>query len=296
MACDKKTSGIVLEGMNLTFGKRNTVCITPVFPVVESSAFKISTPDTKYYFWMNDGAGVDPAIVGYTGVEVDTSAATDEAGVVAALKTEMELNDFWATISTDTLSLKVEAKDIGTVLEAVVDVDTTYTFETDIVGVGGFLGKTEAVEMAMEVTSFDVTANQTGETVLDKFVTGMSATVTTTLLEMTAENWSLLIGEGLGGNYTPSAGTEVTGYGSDSINKSFFEVAGELVMHPVRLADTDKTRDVTIFKCVVQPESINFDATDKQGMSISFSALLDETKNGKINLFAFGDSDQDLRA
>lgn len=295
MACDKKTTGIRLEAMNATFGKKNTVCITPVFPVVESSSFKVSTPLVKYYFWMNDGAGVDPAYVGYTGIEVDTSTATNEAEVVVLLKAAMETVEFWATISTDTLSLKVESKKIGKVLEAAVDVDTTFVIETDIVGVGGFLGLTEAIEMSMEVSTFDITANQAGETILDKFITGVSASISTTLLQMTEENWRLLIGEGVGGNYTPAGGTEVTGYGSASINKSFFAIAGELVLHPVAAEDTDYSRDLTFHLTTVNPESINFDGTDKQGMAITFDALLDESKDSSVNLFTFGDSSQDLR-
>lgn len=295
MACDVKSTGIRLEAMRATYGKKNRVCITPVLPIVESSAFKISTLETKYYFWMNDGAGTDPVIAGYTGVEVDTSAATSEAEVVVLLKTAIEALGFWATISTDTLSLSVEVKVVGKVLEVAVDVDTTFDIHTDTPGIGGFLGLTEAVEMTMEVSTFDITANQTGETVLDKFITGVLASMSTTLLQMTSDNWSLLIGEGVGGNYTPVAGTEVTGYGSASVNKSFFSIAGELTLQPVSAEVSDHSRDLTFHQTVVNPESINFDGVEKQGMAITFEALLDESKNSAINLFAFGDSTQDLR-
>lgn len=297
MACDKRSTGIVLEGCQVYFGKKNKTCVTPVFPVVESSAFKFSTGEVKYYAWLNDGAGVDPALAGYTGVEVDTSAATNEAEVATALKTAIEaaLTDVRVTISTDTLSASIENVKIGVVLEASVDVDTTFDIHTDLAGIGGDLGKTEALDMSMEVEAFDVTANQSGTVVLDKFVTGMSAEISTTLLQMTKENWSLLIGEGIGGNYTPSSGTEITGYGTDSINKSFFDIAGELVLHPLRLAEDDYSRDITLHQCVVQPASINFDSTEKQGMEVTFTALLDESKNGAVNLFAFGNSKQDIR-
>ncbi len=298
MACDKRSTGIVLEGCQVYFGKKNKTCITPVFPVVESSSFKFSTPTTKYYAWMNDGAGVDPAFVGYTGIEVDTSAATNEVEVVVAIKTAIEIaliDIARVTISTDTLSATLENVFIGAVLEASADVDTTFAIETEVVGSGGDLGKTEALDMSMEVETFDVTANQSGNVVLDKFITGLSAEISTTLLQMTKENWSLLIGEGIGGNYTPAGGTELTGYGTDSINKSFFDIAGELVLHPLRLAENDRSRDVTLHQCVVQPASINFDSTEKQGLEVTFTGLLDESKNGAISLFAFGDSKQDTR-
>lgn len=295
MACDTNTSGIVLEGMFVSFGAKEKTCITAVYPVVESSSFSFSSPSTDYYAWINDGAGVDPAPAGKTGIEVDTSAATSESEVVDAFKTAIETaNAGWVTKSTDGLSFTLENRDIGSVT-ATADVDTTFTFETVKSGFGGDLGKTEAIEMSMEVTSFDVTANQTGETILDKFVTAVSAEISTEVLEMTADNWSKLIGEQLGNDFTPMGGTKVTGYGDASINRSYFEIGGELVLHPVRLDSSDKSRDITFHRTVCNPESINFDATEKQAMSVTFTALLDETKNSNINLFTFGDSTQDLR-
>lgn len=295
MACDVKSSGIILEGMRATFGKKDTVCITPAFPIVEGSYFKISTPLVKYVFWMNDGAGTDPVVAGYTSIEVDTSAATTEVEVVALLKTAMETVEFWATISTDTLSLEVKNKVIGAVLEAAVDVDSTFVIVTDVVGLGGFLGLTEPLEMSMEVESVDITANQTGNTVLDKFVTAVSASMSTTILQMTKENWSRLVGQGVGGTFTPAGGTEVIGYGSASINKSFFAIAGELNLQPISAEETDHSRDLTFHSTVPNPESINFDSLEKQGMAVTFDALLDASKNANINLFTFGDSSQDLR-
>ena len=296
MACNTKTQNIVLEGCFISFGKKNNTCVTPVFPVVESSSFKFSTPGIKYYAWVNDGAGVDPALSGYTGIEVDTSAATDESEVVAAFVTAIEaVADVWATISTDTISFTVENKSVGVVLEASVDVDSTFDIHTDIVGVGGDLGKTEDIEMSFEAGTVDITSSQSGETVLDKFVSSISAEISTALLEMTAETWANIVGSGLGSNYTAPGSEELTGYGLASINKSFFDIAGELVLHPVRLDASDRSRDVTFHKTVCNPESINFSSTEQQAMACTFTALPDETKDSKINLFTFGDSKADMR-
>lgn len=297
MACDKRSTGIVLEGCRVFFGKKNKTCVTPVFPVTENTYFVFSTIDTEYYCWMNGGTGVDPAIAGKTAIEIDVSGALDESDVVQALKEDIELvvTDVRVTISSDGLSISIENILIGKVLSVAADINSTFTIGNDIVGVGGDLGKTEAIDVSMEVETFDVTANQTGSTVLDKFITGVSAEASTTLLQMTKENWSLLVGEGVGGNLTPAGGEEVTGYGEASINKSFFNIAGELVLHPLRLADDDYSRDFTIHQAVVQPASINFDSTEKQGMEVTFTGMLDEGKNKEINLFVFGNSKQDLR-
>lgn len=295
MACTT-TQNIVLEGMNVSFGAKEKTCVSPVYPVVESSHFLFSSPSVDYYAWVNDGAGVDPAVAGRTGIEVDTSSATDIEGVIDAFKTAIETaNVGWVTKSDDALSFSLENRAIG-VVTATADVDTTFTFEQLKAGFGGDLGKTEAIELSMEVGSFDITANQTGEIVLDKFITSLSAEISTEILEMTADNWSKLVGNQLGNDFTPSGGTKVTGYGDASINRSFFEVGGELVLHPVRLDSSDRSRDITFHKTVCNPESINFDSTEKQAMSVTFTALLDESKNTAINLFTFGDATtQDLR-
>lgn len=299
MACNQSLLGIVVEPMNLTFGKKNKTCVTPVFPVVESSAFKFSTPEVKYYAWMNDGAGFDPALVGYTAIEVDTSAATNEAEVVTAIKGAVEAaaNEVLVTISDDTLSASFENLAIGPVLEASIDVDTTFEIHTDTVGFGGALGYSEDIDLAIEASTLDITASQTGETLLDKFITGVSCEMSTTLLDTSAEAWSNIVGNGVGGNYTPSAGTEVTGYGAASVGKSFYEIAGTLVMHPVSRDASDHSRDVTIPLCAALPSSITYSGTDKSGMEITFSALLDGSLNSLVNLFHFGEGSttQDLR-
>ena len=115
------------------------------------------------------------------------------------LKEDIELvvTDVRVTISSDGLSISIENILIGKVLSVAADINSTFTIGNDIVGVGGDLGKTEAIDVSMEVETFDVTANQTGSTVLDKFITGVSAEASTTLLQMTKENWSLLVGEGV---------------------------------------------------------------------------------------------------
>lgn len=298
MACDQRTSNIVLEAMNVSFGFKNKTCITPIAVVPESASFKFSTLDTKYYAYYDSGAAVDPSFAGYTGVLVDVSSATTIAEVAAASKTAIEtaVTDVLVTISTDTLSFVIENMDLGTVLEESVDVDTTFDIVKEVVGSGGNLGATEAIDLSFEVSTFDVMANQSGETLLDKFITGISCELSTSLLETSAENWANIVGSGVGSNYTPAAGTELTGMGTSSINRSFFDISGELSLHPVRLPASDRSRDVTIPKCVAQPASINFDGTDKSAFEVTFTALLDTSLNAGINLFHFGDGRQDKRA
>tara|TARA_R110000850_G_scaffold258755_1_gene385443 strand:+ start:74 stop:970 length:897 start_codon:yes stop_codon:yes gene_type:complete len=297
MACNTKTSQIVVEAMNVTFGLKNKTCVTPTAVVPESASFKFSSTTVKYYAYYDSGAAVDPAFAGYTGILVDVSAATTIAEVVIATKTAIEAaaTDVLVTISDDTLTASIEVMLVGPILEQTVDVDTLFLIETEKVGFGGDLGATESIDLSFEVSTLDITASQSGETLLDKFITGIACSMSTTLLETSAENWANIMGSGVGSNFTPSGGTELTGLGTASINRSYFDIASELTLHPVRLPSTDRSRDITIPKCVAEPASITFDGAEKSGFEVNFSALLDNDVDAAINLFHFGDGIQDKR-
>ena len=295
MACQQEST-VITEPVEVSWGRQEITCVTPVFPVVESSHILISSQSVGYYLWQNDGAGVDPAVAGRTGIEIDTSAATSAAEVAQAWVTAIEANgSFYAKISEDGLSVEIKTLEIGATLGAPVDVDTTATVELEVTGVGGDLGFTQdAVEFSFTLESLDLTVNQLGTTPVEKTVNGVTGQITMTLAEMTVEKWELIIGDCLGGKYTPPAGTQVVGVGRESIGKSFFREGGILVVHPLNRATKD--RDLTFFKCCPLPDTINFDSQAQQGMSVTFDALIDESINPAINLWAYGDSSQDLRA
>ena len=67
-------------------------------------------------------------------------------------------------------------------------------------------------------------------------------------------------------------------------------------MHPSRFEDSDKSYDITFFKSAPKPASINFSGEEAQVMEVTFTALLDSSVQEAINLMAFGDSSQDVRA
>lgn len=299
MACDSTTKTIFLEAANVSWGQEEKSCITPATGLTGGEYFKISSKDTKYVVWTSvNSVGSDPAVTGYTSIEVAVGASYTVADWITAYITAIEATgDFLAVGSSDGLSVKTTAIYVGAVLETITDVDTSFTFSVLTTGFGGDLGKTkEAIEISFEVSTFDVLANQTGESKLDKIQTGSNASLSMSLLEMTSARWEQVIGNGYGDSYTPSGGTEVFGFGTSKINNSVFDSAGKLVLHPVRLESTDLSRDVVFWKTVPLPESINYDGTDTQAMSVSFEALVDEEITEEISLFSFGDWTQDLRA
>jgi hypothetical protein len=299
MACTTETKTIVLEAARVSWGKEDKNCVTPAAGLTGGEYFEISSQDTEYYVWTDiNNASVDPAPAGKTAIEVDVPTAYTVADWITAFITAAEASgDFFAEASSDGLSVKVETVKVGAVVSALADVDTSFTFESLQAGIGGDLGKTkEGIEISYEATLFDVKSNQTGELLLDQIIQGTNASATMSLLEVTKEKLGLIFGEGYGDKYTPAGGTEVVGFGSSKNFTSSFDSAGKLILHPVRLADSDRSEDVVFHKCVPLPESINYDGTDTKALSVSFNALVDESKASEVSLFAIGDWQQDLRA
>jgi hypothetical protein len=298
MACTTQTKNFRLEAANIYFGKEDITCITPDNTLTGGEYFKISTPAIKYAVWTEVNlVGTAPVVAGYTIVKVTVGAAYTVAQWIAAFKTALEATDnFLVTASTDGLSCKAENLEIGAPLEVAVDVDTSFVFANLQTGFGGSLGKTkEGIEVTFETTLFDVLSNQNGETLEDQIIQGHKASLTASLLEITEDNLKNIISKSLGDELTPPAGTIGIGYGTSKNFLSTFTYAGKLILHPVRLASTDRTKDFCFWKCIPLADSIAYDGTDTQALSVSFNALVDDTKDNAINLCIFGDWKQDFR-
>jgi hypothetical protein len=305
MACDQRTATIFLEAASVRYGAEELSCITPNNTLTGGEYFNISSIDTDFYVWTDiDDGSVDPAPANRTGIEVDVSAGYTVADWITAFKSAIEavvdVNSdpvFFANASSDGLSVSVEAIDIGAPNAPLADFDTSFTFEVDREGFGGDLGKTkEGIEVSFEASTFDVQSNQTGLLLLDQIIQSTGASLSASFLELTEDRLRSLIAKGYGDSYTPGGGTEVFGFGTSKNFQSSFDQGGKLILHPIRLPDTNRSADVVFWKTLPLPESINYDGTDSQALSASFTALVDESKREEIRVFARGDWKQDLRA
>ena len=305
MACDQRTATIFLEAAEITYGAEEQSCITPDALASTSEYFSISSPVQTYHCWLDiNSTGADPAPANSLPIEVDVGVGYTVSewltAAKAAFEAVLESGDpvFRATISSDGLSLGVEAVDIGAPLSALVDVDTGWVFEVDKAGFGENLGKTkEGIEVSYEVSSFDVFANQTGPALLlDQIIQGTGASLTAGFLELSKERLTTIIGNGYGDSFTPGGGTELIGFGTSKLFQSSFDQGGKLILHPIRLAASDRSRDVVFHKTLPLPESMNYDGTDSQALNCSFTALVDDSKRAEISVFAIGDWKQDIRA
>jgi hypothetical protein len=296
---------IYLEAASVRWGKAH--CRSLLFPantanVLAGLYLPINYMDADLgkvngYVWFDDGVETDPAPTGLTLISAIDVVSGDSAAVVAAsFKTAIDALDpkVVKVLSVTSATAVLENKYIGAIT-AETDPDTTGVTNTTLVaGVGLDLGDTaEGIELAMEVSTTDINSNQKGGLVLDSIYQGSSASISMSLLELNEERFELLVGQVTGDTVTPASGTTVTGYGESRLFQSLLNLGGQLILHPIRLAANDRSRDVIFWKSAPVPTSINYDGTAAQVMAVDFVAYLDTTKKTAINLFLRGDWTQD---
>lgn len=239
----------------------------------------------QYYVWLDAGTGTDPLIANKTGIQVVYTSG-DSASVIAGLaKTAIEAaGEFNVTLSAGVA--EIENKFLGEI--AVEDFSNAGSI-AKVVNKIGFGGKLGAIaqgggSLSTEQSLEDILSDQTGDIILDQIIKGSSVSCDLTLLEMNTSRWESLIGNA----YGDVEGTSV-GYGTSKLYKSSFDYAGMLVGHPIRLALTDRSADIVIWKTTPNLGSLNFSGSEVQSAEFSFVALRDSTKPSTVDLFARGD-------
>lgn len=248
---------------------------------------------TAHYFWLNNGSSVDPMVPGATGHAI---AYTDgDAGSVIAAAAQVQIDavaDLKGAVSGDTVTY--ENAFIGKVEEGDKSNASLLTFVQLQESIGGDLGATlEGIELAPAVTTGNLISNQTGNYILGQVLQGAEVSLTASLAELTQERWETVVGGVVGDTFTPVAGTPLTGYGESKLFQNLFDLGGKLILHPIRLADNDRSEDVIFWRSAPLPETLNYDGLSQQGLAVSFVAYLDRSKPKEINIFARGDWSQD---
>jgi uncharacterized protein (DUF697 family) len=287
--------------MELYYGKRNIDCITvTTVASINGKYFDFDKTNfsgtlTLYRVWYDvNNTGVAPSAGGRTLVEVDLDATPTIAEVVTASAAALTALP-GVSVRSNTTMFEIINTHMGAVTAA-VDGTTGWTFESVAVGVKEGLGGTDgAVEVSFEKETVAINADQKGAILLGELISSVSCSVSCTILEMTAARWKTLMGNVVGGTLTPGGGTEIVGLGEAAIGRNLVNVSRELILKPVN-SGSDNTRNLTLYKTAVQPESISFSGTEKSSMSVTFNAYLDTNKNTNINLFGFGNSFQDIEA
>lgn len=298
MGCTTQQSSYRISAANVKWGRKEKTCIDTDtgLGLTGGEYFLLSSVDTNYYVWIDvDNGSVDPAIAGRTGIEVDVASGYSASDLASALKSAIEAaSNLLVTVKDSGTCACIEDMELGAPLSAIADGDTGMTITQSVAGIGGYLGKTSGgIEIAVENNSTEILSDQGGSIPEDIINQGTNVTVTMSLLEMTKEKWQLLIGEGVGDNYTPAGGTQVTGYGTNKNYQSLLDLSGCLLIEPIDRPNRDE--DLLFWKAIPIPSSFSFSGTDPIATEFTFNTFSDDSKASEVDIMVCGDVSQDFR-
>ena len=145
----------------------------------------------------------------------------------------------------------------------------------DGVDLGGTLGN---ISFTAKYMKANIMADQSGQTVRDRRVSGIEVTLTTELTEIQNKDiWKVVF---------PHATKIGTGTGSlaaikfdQNVGDGDLANAKQLVLHPLSKPDADLSTDYTFFKAVASAESsITFGPTEQARLKIVWNILPDESQ------------------
>lgn len=247
-----------------------------------------------YYAWFDENnTDVDPAPGGgLTAIPVDYAASASASAIATAFQTAVDgVTGFSASISGTEVTVVRDA--FGATTDSTLgDVGALISLTKCSDGKDVYLGLLDGdVEVAFEEATLELTAHQTGTTVRADLRQGVNATVSLTLKESDNALRKDMFTGSAGGAVTGGL-SEVYGWGSLKQGLSTIVDAGKLVMHPVALDISDKSRDLCFWKAYPLISSLTFSGENPEVMAIEFKCYLDDAKAEGINLFAFGDWSQ----
>ena len=283
-----------LEAATARWGRSQCRTITTVADVADSldgTYFDLNLIgydflEAQYYVHF----GADPVIVGKTAIPATITTGDTAAVVAAAIKTAVDAADIacFVTVASDVVTIENQVQ--GAVTAETDSGSTGFTLAVGTVGLSVELGATSGpLDLALSTEAVDIVSNQTGSLIGSQIFTGATAEVSMSLIEVTKERFDILVGEVTGDSVTPVAGTKVTGFGESRLFQSLDELGGQLILHPIRLAASDKSADVVFHRSAPKVETLNFDGSSVQEMPVTFTAYLDQNFNSAINLFVKGD-------
>lgn len=284
-----QVANIKIQPVNVTWEIEDQVCIETIADTSDSLDGKYFTLMGTHYIWLDGVAAVDPAPVGLTAVPV-AYASNDSANVIAGLiQVALDaLGDFSATVADNVVI--VTSADVLTKSDS-ADVDTGFTLTRQQEGGSLDMGLLEGdVEDTFEEQLLDITAHQTGTTVLTALRQGVSAEISLTMQETNIARLKEIFGSTGGEAFTPGAGTEVFGWGTSRQGTNVIIQSRRLRLHPVGAADN--AEDLTFWKAYPKPDSLVYSGENPKTLSLTFSIFRDEVKDARISYFVFGDATQ----
>lgn len=298
-------SNVKVEPMNVVWGTNvaqvsTVTCAADVADSLDGKYFFVYTANnaTKYHVWFNTsvGSATDPAPGGSTAVEVALTTGATASAVATAVASALDgLAGFSATASSSVVTVTNAANGYST---APHDGNSGFSFavstEGDTAADVGFLDGN--IELSVSDTFADVMSHQTGADMLTQIITGKNVTMSFTLKETALSQLRKVVLASGGASITPAGAgtTEVFGLGQSKLFSA--RETKKLVMHPVVLGASDKSRDLTFWKVALNFESISYSGEELLTVPVTATVYPDTTKNARVNKVVFGDGSQTLTA
>jgi hypothetical protein len=282
---------ITLEPMDLFWGRRQKDTITFVNDTAGSEAGKYFTIGDADYFWLDDGIVSDPTPGGaFVNSNAISYSQGDDAATIAAAAA-LAVDAVVGFNAASSLAEMTYEQDEAGAVTGLVDGDTGYVITNVITGDGRDLGGSGPVEVSFSVDATDIQATQLGTQILDQVVTATNLELSMELLELTKENWDLILGEVIGDKKTVGL-DELTGLGESKRFKNMSQFSRELRLKPV--GSSDDSRNLHFWKVYPIIDNVNYAGDDISKMSLTWRALRDTNKDDKVNLMVFGDGKVNL--
>jgi len=243
--------------------------------------------ETKYYVLLSGTTpAVDPLISGKTKLELVYTDDDTKEELAVLYKALLATVGVFAKNNLDG-SVQVENWYNGSVtLEGAVSPSLTHLVLQE--GLGGYLGATsEALSVSFNTETVVLKGNQFGAIKIGESFVGSDMSVASSFLEVDPALKQTLF-SGIG-DTIDNAGNVFTGFGESKLFKNLDDFSGRLILHPIRLPNTDRSEDFCLWRSVPKPEEIGYDGENARSMKCSFSAFLSSVKDKKINLGGFGD-------
>ncbi len=292
-------ANIMIEPMNVTWGSdvaqvQKISCRADVSSDLNNDFFYIlDASNVKYHVWFNVASGgTDPAPGGSTAVPVAIAANATASAVATAVQTAIDgLAAFTATASGSVVTATIVAN--GYAVPAHEGVGTEFAFELvtegDLAADVGFIDGN--IEIAYNNDLVDVTAHQTGTNVLLQFLTGKNVEFSLTFKETGTSQLQKLYRQNNTMYSTPGAnGAIVVGIGTDKNCENMFKYYKKMVLHPVCLGASDKSRDITFWKTGITIESDAISGEEVRMITAAVKAYPDTTKRAVAQIAVLGDS------
>lgn len=175
------------------------------------------------------------------------------------------------------------AKNIGKLDAGVMDVYISSGGpETD-------LGYTKGgVELTWDRTFLKITADQPGDTTIDKILTGNGAKAKVLLAQADVDSLAIAIAEGE--KVVGSLSTKFN-FGTDAGERLSDHVV-QLRLHPHHLPANDYTQDITFWRAAsTEPVPTSYKVDEQRVLEVTFEAFYDDTKPNKQRLGRYGSPD-----